>query len=117
MSTITETVTDRCTDEDDAPVVVALATAAVTDAPHTQPDADTLADLAELLNEMGGDHADTSGSAEDIVDRAADSHYARGALIDLTSYVIEKEGGDTWGIGQEFRSVASVLSGAARDLA
>ena len=114
---IAAVVVERLSDPDDADTVSALAVAVVDEAPIDQHPSDALAEAADVLREMGDMHADVSGSAEDVVDRHCPDHAARVALVDVISYLQDKEGGDTWGIGQEALSLAVVLEGAARDLA
>ena len=117
MQTINEAISSRVRDADLAAVLSDLVNDAVLEAPAAQQDADTIADVAGLLVEMGDDHADHSGTAEDIVDRAADAHYARHGLIDTVAYLQDEEGGDHWGIAQEMKRAGRMLEGVARDVA
>lgn len=114
---IAAVVVERLSDPDDADTVSALAVAVVDEAPIDQHPSDALAEAADVLREMGDMHADVSGSAEDVVDRHAPEVESRAALVDVICYLQEKEGGDTWGLGQELLSLAVALEGAARDLA
>lgn len=112
---LTNAADGRITTEE-TPHYRALLEAAATDRPTTHP-ADVAADLGDILREAGDCRADTSGTAEDIIDRVADAHPSRGALINFTAYLQDEAGGDTWSIGQNLLDAANHLDGIARDLA
>lgn len=117
MQNISNAISGRVRDADLAAALAALVNDATTEAPAAQHAADTIADVAGLLVEMGDVHADHSGTAEDIVDRAADCHYARHGLIATVAHLQDEEGGDHWGIAQEMKRAGRMLEGVARDVA
>lgn len=117
MQNTSKAISGRVRDAGLAAVLNALVNEAILEAPAAQQEADTIADVAGLLVEMGDSHADHSGTAEDIVDRAADAHYARHGLIATVAYLQAEEGGDHWGIAQEVKRAGRILEGVARDVA